>query len=372
MRLKPLSEQVIVVFGGSSGIGRETAKRAAQAGARVVVAARGEEGLTSLVDEIRNAGGVAVAVVAEASDYNQVEAVARRAVDDFGGLDTWVHMASTSVYAPFTQTEPDEFKRIVDVNLLGAAYGAKAVIPYLRAAGGALILISSVEAERAIPYHAAYAASKHGVKALADTLRMELRQEGLPISVTNIMPASINTPFFETAKTKLGVEPRGIPPVYEPELVARAVLYAAEHPVRDLVVGGAGKMIISLQRMAPRVADLMFVLTGHRLQRTNRPKPASAPNSLYAPVPGHDRVHGRLGKEARSWSIYTWLQMHPKMRLATLGAAAGALALVAFRARSERAYQNLVPGEPDLGAPVLADDGAPDHRPVVPVQPALL
>lgn len=189
MKLKSLKDQVVVVFGASSGIGRATARRLARRGARVVVSARSEDGLASLAAEIGKRGGKAVPVAAEVTNFEQVRGVADRAVSEFGRLDTWVHCAAVSLYARFEETEPEEFRRIIDVNLNGQAFGAMAALPHIRREGrGALIHISSVEARRALPFQAAYAASKHGVKAFLDALRMELREENLPISVTNVMP----------------------------------------------------------------------------------------------------------------------------------------------------------------------------------------
>ncbi len=247
MKLKPIEQQVVVLFGASSGIGREAALQFAARGAKVVAVARRRSALESLAEDIRLRGGICVPLVAEATDFAQVKGVADDAAKRFGRIDTWVQVASVSLYAPFEEHEPEEFRRIIDVNLVGAAYGALAALPHLKASGGgALIMITSVEAVQAIPFHAAYAASKHGLRAMTEVIRMELAAEGAPVSVTNIMPASINTPFFEVAKTKLGVKPRGVPPVYEPDVVARAILFASEHPARDLAAGGAGKAFIWL------------------------------------------------------------------------------------------------------------------------------
>ena len=164
MQLKPIEEQVVVLMGASSGIGRETALRFARKGAKVMVSARGEEGLDSLVEEIRAEGGEATAVVADTSDFGQVEAVVDRAVEQYGRLDTWVHLAAVGLFATFEQTTSEEFERVVDVNLMGQVYGAMAALPHLKREGrGALIHISSVEAKRSFPFHSAYGASKHGI-----------------------------------------------------------------------------------------------------------------------------------------------------------------------------------------------------------------
>lgn len=335
MQLKPIEQQVVVVFGASSGIGRETALRFAARGAKLVLAARSVEGLRSLLGEIRDNGGEAIAVAADVTDFDQVRAVAGRAVDKFGRLDTWVHLAAVSLYAPFEQTTPEEWRRIIDVNLNGQAYGAMAALPYLRREGrGALIHISSVEAKRGMPLHSAYSASKHGIDGFLEALRLELRHEGVPISVTNVMPGTINTPLFNKSRTKIGVKPKGLPPIYQPSIVAKAILYAAEHPIRDIIVGGAGWAMIQTQRTSPRLMDALLERTAFRLQRTDEPKSEDAPDNLFKPISGYDTVEGDFTNQAMPKSIYTWLERHPPARRAIMGAALGTITLLAARAFS--------------------------------------
>src|SRR3712207_1113589 len=249
MRLKPVEEQVVALMGASSGIGRGTALRFADRGAKVVVSARNEEGLNSLVDEIRGKGGQATAIPAEATEFEQVKAVADGAVEEYGRLDTWVHLAAVLLVASFEETTPEEFARVIDVNLMGQVYGAMAALPHIkREGGGALIHVSSMGAKRSIPLQSAYCASKHGIDGFLESLRVELKHEGWPISVTQVMPATINTPFFDKGRSKVGVKAVGIPPIYEPHTVADIILYAAENPARDLVCGGAAQALILNQR----------------------------------------------------------------------------------------------------------------------------
>jgi NAD(P)-dependent dehydrogenase (short-subunit alcohol dehydrogenase family) len=320
VRLKPVEEQVVALMGASSGIGRETALRFAERGARVVVSARGEEGLNSLVQEIRGRGGEATAVVAEVSDFEQVKAVADRAVEQYGRLDTWVHLAAVGLFATFEQTTPEEFQRVIDVNLMGQVYGAMATLPHLKREGrGALIHISSVEAKRSFPFHSAYGTSKHGIDGFLEALRVELKHEGWPISVTQVMPGTINTPFFDKGRTKLGVKPVGIPPIYEPETVAKIILYAAENPARDLVSGGAAQAMIINQRLSPRMVDaILATRAGFSPQMTDEPRSEDDPDNLYTPIRGHDTT--KNGFRALSRSLYNWLEMHPTVRR---GAVAG-------------------------------------------------
>lgn len=332
MKLKSIDEQVVVLFGASSGIGRETAMQFAERGAKVVVAARRGDALESLAQDIRMRGGICVPVTAEVTDWAQVKAVADDAARRFGRIDTWVHLASVSVYAPFELTEPEEFARIVDVNLVGAAYAAKAALPYLKESGGSLVMITSVESVQAIPFHSAYAASKHGLRAMTEVIRMELKAEGAEVNVANIMPASINTPFFDVAKTRLGVKPRGVPPIYEPNVVARAILYAASHPTRDLAAGGAGKSLIFLKRVSPWLTDQAMKAAGPTLQKTNEEKGPDAPNNLFTPIPGGPvGPQGSFSKEARSWSLYTWWATTPAARWIGRGVAVAGLSALAWR-----------------------------------------
>jgi NAD(P)-dependent dehydrogenase (short-subunit alcohol dehydrogenase family) len=330
MRLKPLHEQVAVIFGASSGIGRETALRFADQGAKLVVSARTEPDLEVLAREIRDRGGQALAVPAEVTEFEQVKAVADAAVRAFGRLDTWVHLAAVYLTASFDQTTPEEFRRIIDVNLNGAAYGAMAALPHLKREGrGALIHVSSVEAQVAFPYASAYAASKHGMAGFLDALRLELKHDGHRISVTNVMPATINTPLFSKARTKIGVKPQGAPPIYEPGVVADVILYAAEHPVREMYAGGAARAFALVHRISPKLADAYLLRNGFDQQRTDEPKSELAADNLYGPVAGQGRTEGDFTGRARR-SAYTWLEVHPKARRG-LGAGLGIAGLLVAR-----------------------------------------
>jgi NAD(P)-dependent dehydrogenase (short-subunit alcohol dehydrogenase family) len=327
-QLKPVGDQVVVLMGASSGIGRESALRFARKGARVVVSARGEEGLDSLAQEIRDEGGEAIAVPADTSDFGQVKAVADGAVEEYGRLDTWVHLAAVGLFATFEDTTPEEFARVIDVNLMGQVYGAMAALPHLKREGrGALIHISSVEAKRSFPFHSAYGASKHGMDGFLEALRVELKHEGWPIGVTQVMPGTINTPFFDKGRSKIGVKAVGIPPIYEPETVANIILYAAEHPARDLVSGGAAQALIINQRLSPRMLDaVLSTRAGFGPQKTGEPRSEHDPDNLYGPIEGHDTA--KNGFRALSRSLYNWLQMHPVVRRgAVVGTALGMLAI---------------------------------------------
>lgn len=333
IQLKPVREQVIVITGASSGIGRETALQAAARGAKVVAAAQGEEGLQSLVRQIEERGGVATAHVCDVADFEQVKALADKAVREHGRIDTWVNNAAIHLYAPFQHTTPEEFRRILDVNVMGQVHGAHAALPHLRRNGGALICVSSVESQVAFPLNSAYAASKHAIAGFVDSLRRELMHEGAPVSVTNIRPGTINTPLFTHARTKIGVKPQGPPPFYQPSVVAEAILYAAAHPMRDFIVGGAAKAMLLGQKFAPSVMDKLLAWDrfGFQTQRTNEGKSLDAPDNFYTPAESENRSEGDFSPRARAFSVYDWLEMRGAAWPLVVAGAVGAVALLAVR-----------------------------------------
>jgi len=329
IQLKPINQQVVAIVGASSGIGREAALQFAAKGAKVVVAARSEGGLRSLVEEITQKGGEAISILADVADFNQVKAIAEKTVEHFGRLDTWVHAAATSVFASFENLTPEEFKRIVDVNLMGQVYGAMVAIPYLKQTGqGALIHISSVEAHRSLPLQSAYSASKHGIEGFLDSLRVELQHDNVPISVTNVMPSTINTPFYTKTVSKLGVKPTGIPPYYQPDIVAEAILHVSEHPTRDIIVGDSGRAIDLLQKVSPHLADAILGWIAVDGQKTSEPK--SEEGNLYHAIEKDNRVRGDYSHKTIP-SFFEWLDFYQVPKWGPL-VGLGALALLISQA----------------------------------------
>lgn len=313
----PLKEQTVVITGASSGIGREAALRFAGKGAAVVLAARNETALRDVAQQIQKEGGRAHVAVTDVSNWREVQRLAQEAVNWFGRIDTWVNNAAVSEYATVEQMTVEEIERIVCVNLMGQIHGMKAALEQMkRQKGGTMINVASVLAERSVPYQAAYCATKHGIKGFTEALRLELEHVKSPIKVTLILPSSINTPLFENARSKIGVLPNPIPPIYHPKIVADAIVFAAEHPRRTIVVGGAGKIMELLERINPALVD-RYMLSGGRMfksQRTNRPD--NQHDNLFEPIQGKGSVTGSFNKKSKSRSLYTnFFELHPGRKL---------------------------------------------------------
>ena len=327
---RPLSDQVVVITGASSGIGRETALLLGRLGSRLVLAARNREALEALAADIRREGGRAAVVPTDVADAEAVERLAEAAVEQFGRIDTWVSNAGIALYSRFEDQTVEEMRRIMEVHFWGTVHGFKAALPRMKAQGsGTVICVGSVLSDAAVPLQSAYVAAKHAIKGLTASIRQELLHEDLPIQVCVIKPTSMDTPLFEHAKTRLGVEPRGIAPLYDPVLVARAIAHCCEKPERELLVGGSGELFSLLEHVAPRVLDWQQSRMGYASQRTDVPKSENAPSNLFHPVaePGRSRVKNSGWRV--SW--VTWMREHPRTTMA--GAALATLTLIGSRAR---------------------------------------
>lgn len=334
--LKPLSEQVIVITGASSGIGLATAQMATDRGAKVVLVARNSEALDEIVVGINNRGGNAVHVDADVADEDTAERVAERAIEAFGGFDTWVNNAAAALYARLEDVSIAEHRRIFDVGYFGLVLGSLEAARHLKSKGGAIINVGSVLSDRAVPVQGAYSAMKHAVRGFTDALRMVMENEGAPVSVTLIKPNGMDTPYPEHARNKMS-KPARIPPVvYDPRLVAKAILFAAENQKRSLIVGGGG-LLLTLSNLMPRSADKgMEAMMDEKGQTTDIPPAPGTNDNLF-----EERADGRIDSNqddlaVRRQSLYLEAQMRPKTTVAIVGGVAAAAAGAFLLAKGRR------------------------------------
>lgn len=336
-RLKKLEDQVMVITGASSGIGLVTARMAAERGARLVLAARSEESLRQLAEEITGNGGNAAYFVTDVSKPEDVRGLGQFAIETFGGFDTWVNDAGVGIYGKLTEIPIEDMRQLFDTNFWGIVYGSRAAAAHLKQRGGALINLGSVVSERAVPLQGIYSASKHAIKGFTDALRMELEREGAPISVTLIKPSSIDTPYMEHAKNFMDKEATLPPPVYAPHLVAETILHAAEHPERELFVGAGGASLAVMGDFAPRLTDKVMEMIVAGQEKRDRPAGLREENGL-------DHAAGRLeergGYEGHTieTSPYTQAKLHPVVTGAAIASvsAAGAVVWQALRNGGQR------------------------------------
>jgi short-subunit dehydrogenase len=335
VKLKPIDQQVMVITGGSSGIGLVTAREAAKRGAAVVIAARNEEALEKVAAEMHAEGARVATCAVDIAQETAAERIARVATDRFGGFDTWVNCAAVSDYGTLEQIGLAEHRRVFDVNYFGLLQCCLVALEHLRArGGGAIINIGSILSDRAVIAQGPYSAAKHAVRALTESLRMDVEREGLPISITLIKPSGIHTPFAEHARNHMDLPPRVPQVVYGPEVAADAILFAAEHPRRDLHVGGNGYFATKLANLFPRFTDFIMEAAMVRGQQTtDDPGDPAARDNLMEPRKDGS-AEGTQDFAVRRQSLWLEAQKHPVLASALL--AAGAIAVGAALVGRER------------------------------------
>ena len=328
VNLKKIADQTIVITGATSGIGLCTARMSADRGANVVCVARNEEALKQLCDEINSKQGgrapYATADVADEAAMRHAADVARR---EFGGIDTWVNDAGGSIYGRIMDVPLEDFKKMFDTNLWGLVIGSRIAVEQLRERGGALINLGSEVSDSTVPLQGLYSASKHAVKAFTEALKMEVEADGLPISITLIQPGATFTQFTENARNYLPYEPMLPPPVYDPSLVAEAILYCAENPTKKFIVGEAAKLRISMHTWAPSVGEMINEWTLDSMQNSGRPAEPNRPDGLYS-TNSKLKERGDQERYVVETSPYVTAKMHPWLTAGLF--AGGGLAIAAL------------------------------------------
>lgn len=322
-----MEPKVVVVTGASAGVGRATARAFARRGARVGLIARGD-GLEEARREIEETGGQAVAVHADVADADQVEAAAERIEGELGPIDVWVNNAMTTVFSRFSDITPDEYKRATDVTYLGFVWGTMAALKRMLPRNrGTIVQVGSALAYRAIPLQAPYCGAKHAIRGFTDSIRCELLHEGKDIHLSMVQLPAMNTPQFSWCKTRLPRHPQPVPPIFQPEVAAEAIVWAARHRRRELFVGRSSVKAIVANKLFPGLLDRYLARTAFGSQQTGEPVSPDRPSNLFEPVPGDFGAHGEFDDRASDFSPSLWISMHRGPIIAGLAAlGAGLLA----------------------------------------------
>jgi short-subunit dehydrogenase len=326
--------EVVVITGASAGVGRATVREFAKRGASIGLIARGTDGLEGARREVESAGGRALVLPVDMADAEQVEAAAERVESTLGPIDIWVNNAMASVFSPIKEMTAEEFKRVTEVTYLGYVYGSltalKRMLPRDR---GTIVHVGSALAYRSIPLQAAYCAAKHAVLGFFASLRTELLHDGSNVKTTMVQMPALNTPQFGWVKSRLPRKAQPVPPIFQPEVAARAIYYAAHHPERrEYYVGFSTVKAIAGNKLVPSFADHYLAQNGYDSQQQDGPEDPNRPNNLWHPVSGDHGAHGTFDERASSFSMELWLEMNRKW----LGAALGLLAAGALLSRVRR------------------------------------
>ncbi len=326
--------EVVVVTGASAGLGRAIVRVFAKHGAHIGLIARGRERLEDARREVEELGGRALVLPADVADAAAVEDAAGRTEAAFGPIDIWVNNAMTTVFSPVTQMTPDEFKRVTEVTYLGFVHGTLAALTrMLPRDRGTIVQVGSALAYRSIPLQAAYCAAKHAMVGFTDSLRCELIHDGSRVRLTVVHMPALNTPQFSWCKSRMPRKAQPVPPIYQPEVGAEAVYWAAHHQRRELFVGWPTVQAIWGQRFIPGWLDHYLAHMAWDGQMYDGPEDPQRPNNLRAPVPGHQAAHGDFDERARRSSLALWLSTRPRWTYAAGVAGLAALALAACRAK---------------------------------------
>lgn len=332
------SPEIVVVTGASAGIGRATVREFARRGAHLGLIARGSDGLEAARKEVEDLGGRAITIVCDVSDCEAVEQAAARVEDELGPIDVWVNNAFVGIFAEFMDMKPEEFERITSVTYHGQVWGTmaalKRMIPRDR---GSIVLVGSALAYRGIPLQSAYCGAKHAIQGFHDSLRTELIHRKSSVRVSMVQLPGVNTPQFDWARVKIDRNPKPASTVYQPEVAARAIYYAAHSRRKEILVGGPTLQSIWADKIASPLLDRYLARVGYSGQKSAEPLPPGRQDNMFAPVPGDHGAHGRFDDKARSRSAELWMSMHRKeIGLGALGLAAMGAGMLLKRAVSAR------------------------------------
>ena len=321
----PPGSEVVVITGATAGVGRATARAYAAEGARIGLLARGSDGLEATRREIASLGGEALILPTDVADAAQVEAAAEAVEEAFGPIDVWINNAMTSVFAEFMDVEPDEYRRVTDVCYHGQVHGTRAALKrMLPRDRGAIVLVGSALAYRGIPLQSAYCGAKHAVEGMFDSVRTELLRKNSGVHITMVQLPAMNTPQFNWVRSKLPKKAQPVPPIYEPEVAADAIMFAARHRRRSMIVGSSAAKAIWGNKVAPQLADRYLASNGYESQMRDEAEDPNRPDNLWEPVAGDFGAHGVFGDRSRSGKAELWASMNRNWLLAG-GAFLGAL-----------------------------------------------